>query len=129
MSDLGLRYFQAASTDRASLWHKDAPWSIQDWAVATLGELGEAANIIKKMARHRDGIATDRDPSVEELTAMLAEELADTQAYLVLLAQAAGIDLAGATVDKFNAVSARQGWEQNHSLDPLPPTRFPADRL
>ena len=122
-TDIGLRHFQAASTDRARLWHQDHPWSIQDWMVATLGELGEAANVVKKMARHRDGIATERDPSLGDLEDMLAEELADTLAYLVLLAQKAGIDLASAAVGKFNEVSERQGWPE-HTLRPLHETRI-----
>ena len=120
--DLGLREFQAASADRAAEWHADAPWSLSDWMTATVGELGEAANIIKKMNRHRDGIATASDPTVDELRAELRLELADTLSYLVLVAEQAGIDLAGATVEKFNTVSDRQGWP-HHKLDPLPPRR------
>ncbi len=31
-------------------------WSLSDWMTATLGELGEAANVVKKLNRHRDGM-------------------------------------------------------------------------
>jgi hypothetical protein len=31
-------------------------WSLSDWFTATLGELGEAANVAKKLNRVRDGI-------------------------------------------------------------------------
>ena len=122
-TDLGLRWFQAASVDRAQEWHRDAPWSLSDWMVATMGELGEAANVIKKLMRHRDGIATERDPSEADLMTELRTELADTLSYLVLVADAAGVDLAGATVEKFNIVSERQGWP-HHWLDPLTPSRI-----
>lgn len=36
--------------------HKMSDWSTSDWMTATLGELGEAANIVKKLNRVRDGI-------------------------------------------------------------------------
>ena len=32
-----------------------ASWSASDWMVATMGELGEAANVLKKLNRERDG--------------------------------------------------------------------------
>jgi len=36
--------------------HKLDSWSTSDWMTATLGELGEAANIVKKLNRvHGDG--------------------------------------------------------------------------
>lgn len=74
-------------------------WSLSDWATATAGELGEAANIVKKIRRG--------DFTLEEGKEMLAKELADIQTYLDLWAMAAGIDLGQATIDKFNEVSKR----------------------
>lgn len=121
--DIGIRAFQAASADRANEWHQDKPWSLSDWMTATMGELGEAANIIKKLNRHRDGISSVGDPSEAELRIELQAELADTFAYLVLVAQEAGIDLAGATVNKFNIVSDREGWP-HHVLTQLTPSRI-----
>lgn len=76
-------------------------WSLTDWTTAVAGELGEAANIIKKIRRG--------DMTLEEARPALAKELADTQTYLDLLAMAAGIDLGRATIDKFNEVSERVG--------------------
>jgi len=38
-------------------------WSLSDWMVATVGELGEEANIVKKLNRVRDGIPGDRETS------------------------------------------------------------------
>ena len=36
--------------------HKLGDWSLSDWMTAVTGELGEAANIAKKLNRVRDGI-------------------------------------------------------------------------
>lgn len=90
--------------------HPLTVWSLSDWMVATFGELGEAANILKKMNRVHDGIVAPNDPPIEELRAAFAKELADTLCYLDLMAQAAGVDLMAATVAKFNEVSARIGY-------------------
>src|SRR5579864_9491389 len=72
--------------------HKLGSWSLSDWMTATAGELGEAANIIKKLNRVRDGIPGNTE-TPEELKAKLADEFADVVIYLDLMAQAAGLDL------------------------------------
>lgn len=76
-------------------------WSLSDWSNAVTGELGEAANIIKKIRRG--------DLSLAEARVDLAKELADVQIYLDILAFRAGVDLGQATVNKFNEVSDRVG--------------------
>lgn len=76
-------------------------WCLAQWCNATLGELGEAANIIKKIERG--------DLTLDQARPMLAAELADTVTYLDLLAQRAGINLGDATRDKWNVVSERVG--------------------
>lgn len=78
-----------------------SPWRLSQWSNALCGELGEAANLIKKIERG--------DFTLDEIRAELAAELADVQTYLDLLATASGIDLAAATRAKFNRVSARIG--------------------
>jgi NTP pyrophosphatase (non-canonical NTP hydrolase) len=83
-------------------------WSLSDWFTATMGELGEAANVAKKINRERDGIRGNSE-SVAELRAKLSRELADTFIYLDLLAQSADIDLSRAVVEVFNAKSAALG--------------------
>lgn len=85
-------------------------WSLSDWMTALFGELGEAANVLKKLNRERDGI-TGNTASAEELRAMFADELADTFIYLDLLAQAAGVDLAAAIRSKFDRTSAKIGYQ------------------
>ncbi len=84
--------------------HKIADWSASDWMVATFGELGEAANVVKKLNRERDGIAGNSDAKVK-LMDQLTQEFADTFIYLDLMAQALGIDLPAAVVQTFNAKS------------------------
>ena len=88
--------------------HAIKDWSLSDWMTATLGELGEASNVAKKLNRVRDGI-TGNAETPEELRAMLADEIADTFIYLDLLAQSQGIDLADAVATKFNRTSDKIG--------------------
>ena len=76
-------------------------WSLPEWMNAVAGELGEAANIIKKVRRG--------DMTLEEARASLAEEFADIVTYLDITAMQAGINLGKATMDKFNKVSERVG--------------------
>lgn len=83
-------------------------WSRSDWITAVTGELGEAANVAKKLNRCRDGIVGN-DKGESELRQDFADELADTFIYLDLLAQSEGIDLSQAVVDKFNRTSAKIG--------------------
>lgn len=88
--------------------HSLSDWSLSDWFTATMGELGEAANVCKKLNRYRDGINGNTESEVA-LRAKLASEIADTFIYLDLLAQAAGIDLADAVARTFNAKSDQLG--------------------
>lgn len=76
-------------------------WSDAEWLQAVLGELGEYANVRKKLQRG--------DYSREEAKPMMAKELADVQIYLDILAFRLGIDLGEATRAKFNEVSDRVG--------------------
>jgi NTP pyrophosphatase (non-canonical NTP hydrolase) len=76
-------------------------WKLSGWSNACLGELGEAANIIKKIERG--------DMTLEEARPLLAKELADVQTYLDILAFRAGVNLGEATIEKFNEVSRRVG--------------------
>ncbi len=85
-------------------------WTLSDWMTATMGELGEAANVAKKLNRVRDGIKGN-DETLEELSAMLADEIADTFIYLDLLSQSQGINIQDAVLAKFKKTSAKIGYE------------------
>jgi len=77
-------------------------WSKSDWLCAVLGELGELANLLKKIQR--------RDFVGEELMQAeigVGKEFADVQTYLDIAAYRCGVDLGQATIDKFNEVSKR----------------------
>lgn len=89
--------------------HRLSSWSASDWITATTGELGEMANIVKKLNRVRDGIPGN-DRSTEELKAAFADELADVFIYLDLLAQSQGVDLESAVISKFNRTSKKIGY-------------------
>lgn len=81
-------------------------WSLSDWMTATMGELGEAANIAKKLNRVRDGIPGNTE-TPEALREALADEIADTFIYLDLLAQSQGLRLSEIVRSKFDRTSAK----------------------
>lgn len=76
-------------------------WSDSDWLQGLVGEIGEYANIRKKVQRG--------DLSRAEALPMMADELADVLMYLDLLCFRLGIDLEAAFIKKFNEVSRRVG--------------------
>lgn len=84
-------------------------WSLAEWMNAVAGELGEAANIIKKIRRG--------DITLEDARPMLAKEFADIVTYLDITAMQAGINLGQATITKFNEVSNRVG--SDVTINPL----------
>lgn len=104
---------------RCKRWHPGGidEWSPSDWAVAMVGEAGEACNAIKKLRRVEGNIANKNDEGRTLATRAQAidaigDELADTLLYLSLLALRLNIDLEAATVRKFNAVSERYGFPE-----------------
>jgi NTP pyrophosphatase (non-canonical NTP hydrolase) len=109
-----LTFQEFAKTNRArcespeGFNHALSSWSLSDWITATIGELGEAANVAKKLNRVRDGIPGNSE-TPEQLRVNLADEIADTFIYLDLLAQSQGIDLAEAVTTKFNRTSEKVG--------------------
>ncbi len=90
--------------------HSINGWTLSDWMTAVAGELGEAANVVKKLNRVRDGIPGNTE-TPEELRQQLADEIADTFIYLDLLAQSAGIVLQDAVVRKFCRTSEKIGYD------------------
>ena len=84
-------------------------WTGSDWMVAVLGELGEAANMLKKLNRYRDGIPGNKETE-EQLRAKFASELADAYVYLDLLCQSEEIDLEAAVNKVFDAKSEQIGY-------------------
>ncbi len=91
--------------------HALESWSPSDWAVAFIGEAGEACNIIKKLNRIRDGIPGNAIHETEGvLLKALRKELADASIYLDLLAQRYGLDLEECRNEKFAETSLKIGY-------------------
>lgn len=89
--------------------HKLDSWSLSDWFTATLGELGEAANVAKKLKRALDGVRGNKETE-PQLREMLRREVADTVIYLDLLAQRGGFDLWEAVRETWNAKAEQLGY-------------------
>ncbi len=98
---LRLPQFKNSKGEPAHEKEDGSDWSLAEWMNAVAGELGEAANIIKKVRRG--------DLTLDEARPMLAEEFADIVTYLDITAAQAGVNLGQATMDKFNKVSKRVG--------------------
>lgn len=111
-----LREFSAANRLRCEAAngfnHALHSWSTSDWFTALMGELGEAANVAKKLNRHRDNINGNQgaDREVERLHVKLRQELGDTFVYLDLLCQSLGFNVLDAAIEVFNAKSAEIGY-------------------
>jgi len=78
----------------------DLPLSVF-YALGLSGEVGEVANVVKKMVRDGDS---------DQKRADLASELADCFTYLLLLADETGVDLVAEYREKVLVNMARWGW-------------------
>lgn len=94
-----LPLFLNAQGERAHSADDGSDWSTSQWMQAVVGELGELANVLKKVERG--------DFTLIEARQDVADELADVVTYLDILAMRLGVELGRATMDKFNRVSAR----------------------
>lgn len=93
--------------------HKLESWTLSDWMTALTGEVGEAANIIKKLNRIRDGVPGNKPEDTEyKLKADLCDELADVYIYLDLLSQCLGLNLLAHVEVKFWRTSRKIGYEE-----------------
>lgn len=116
---MGLSFtdLRSANVSRVAKWHPaDAPpeqqWTGADWSNACAGEMGEAANVVKKLRRQETGVRGSKDPDYDVLRSMLADEIGDTVCYLDLLAKHYNIDMGEAVRNKFNRISEREGFEE-----------------
>lgn len=78
--------------------HKLEDWTPLEWIGAAAGEVGEAANLCKKLRRGEPVPLED-----------IGRELADAVIYLDLTAARLGLDLGFEVARKFNEVSERRG--------------------
>ena len=97
---------RAASTERAKHWRKGgSPPPISFSFMELAGEVGEACNAGKKLARHEMGWVGG-SPDLTNLK----EELADVIICTELVASHYNIDLWEAVVDKFNKTSEKHNF-------------------
>jgi hypothetical protein len=87
-------------------------WSMNDWAVALAGEVGELCNLLKK--NHR-GLATDErymldGPYAELAKERVVSELCDIITYADLMMSKLGYKTSYELIGKFNEVSERVGY-------------------
>lgn len=114
--------FQAANVLRCgqAFEHGLEDWSLLEWAGAVAGEVGEAANVAKKILRREKGFggawARSRDGALDDLRAKLADEIGDAQAYLALFAAAADLNLGECAARKFDRISEEAGWAGDRLL-------------
>lgn len=113
-----IRDIQEISALRSLRWHGPGKqWSILEWAGAMCGEAGEAANAAKKIRRHDLEMIQGRSTNFplldrQKLCEKLAQELADTVLYAVLVAEKEGIDLEAAVIKYFNQKSIEAGFPE-----------------
>lgn len=101
---MSLAVLRQANEQRQKEWDPTDAITVEYRGNELAGEVGEACNIIKKLARERLGIRGSR-----ATTAELAEELADIVICVDLIAMQMGIDLSYAIELKFNATSLKYG--------------------
>lgn len=102
MTDITFREFTLKNVERSHrVWPQCDDWSRGDWLIATLGELGEAANISKKI--ERDGITP-------ELLHEFHREVFDIIAYGFLMIAMTGGDPEAVAKEKWDEVSERNNF-------------------
>src|SRR5438874_1145415 len=113
MSDLTFRALARANRERCeAIFHPIDAWTMTDWMTAVAGEVGEAANMIKKARRAEGKTEAQLDPDSDVgldfpydnadehdparyITGreFIGYELADAVIYIDLLCQRLGVDL------------------------------------
>lgn len=116
MGDLSFETLQKTNVQRAERWHPGGldEWSVNDWLTAFGGEAGEALNKGKKHRRLLGGTQQHGNvpADLSEAEDQIMEELADTVIYAALVAARLRRSLAKAVIEKFNAISVREGFPE-----------------
>ena len=95
---------RAANKVRKHEWDPEGKITPEYLGNALAGEVGEACNVVKKLARKRLGLRGS-----EGSVGALGQELADVIIYADLLAAEFNIDLGFKIREKFNATSDKYG--------------------
>lgn len=113
----------ATSVARCQRWHPGGieEWSPLEWSGAMCGEAGEAANAAKKLKRIESKLQNINAPwrqliDVEAAKKQVAEEVADTILYGLLLMARVGITNPETVIsDVFNRKSEEYGFPERVS--------------
>ena len=92
-----------ARNQKAKAFRKCKKWNMSDWTTSLAGEVGEFANIWKKVRRG--------DFTLDEKREELGKELADVITYADLMMTKLGLDTGKTVIAKFREVSQRIGWD------------------
>jgi len=95
-----------ACTARQVEWDPEQKITVEFLGCELAGEVGEACNIIKKLARSRMNL-----PGSVAKVGDLEKELADIVITVNNIAARYGIDMNQAVRDKFNATSSERGFK------------------
>lgn len=116
MPSIRFSALQMANISRCKRWHPQGidEWSVNDWLAAFGGEAGEALNAGKKHRRILSAMQQHGDvpENLSDAEKKIMEELADTVIYADLVAQRLGLSLEQAVINKFNAISIREGFPE-----------------
>lgn len=120
-----LSELQTINVARANRWHPQGvmEWSALEWAGAMAGEVGEAANFAKKLKRLESKLKNiDKrlvsKTSVDLMTQKeiyrigIADEVADTIIYGILLVEHVGLNIEDSVRKVFNAKSEEYGFPE-----------------
>lgn len=107
-----LDQLRRVNAERYEAWSEGSDAGIMFDAIELGGEVGELLNVAKKLEREERGWRGSRAAPAD-----FADECADVLICLDKLARRRGVDLAAATVRKFNATSEKVGLPHRLTLD------------
>lgn len=110
--------FQKVNAKRAIRWHNsgETKWNLLEWAGAMCGEAGEAANYAKKI-RRIDQSLPNREAglsisNLESLKHKLAQEVADSIIYGLIILSELEVDASDILADTFDTKSEEYGFPE-----------------
>ena len=105
---LTLHKLAESNAARAKEWGE---WNENESLVELMGELGELANLQKKINRCENGMRGNGISTIEDLLLARDKEAADVLICLDNYCRVAGIFLERVTIDKFNETSRKNDFE------------------
>lgn len=110
--DVSVREMQTINAQRSARWMAGSPgWTTLEIAGELAGEVGELANVCKKLRRSEMGVPGNK-VSDDVLLQQARGEIADVMIVLMLTASKLGIDLHEAVRETFNAKSEQMGFPE-----------------